>query len=75
MFYRTKKHYEVLAYTNPEREPYPTEKTTRKADAVRLGKAWAKLYNYVDVNAVYVNADDENDVQGTELIWSNALNN
>ena len=72
MFYRTKRHYEVLAYRNPDGEPYPMEQTTRKADALRIGKAWAKLYDYVEVNAVYTNADDATDVQGTTLIWSNA---
>lgn len=68
MFTKTKRHYEVLAYTNPEREPYPTERTTRKADALRTARGWASRYVRVEVNAVFVSADDDNDVQGTELI-------
>lgn len=68
MFNRTRRHYEVLAYRNPDGEPYPTERTTRKADALRTARGWAKEYARVEVNAVFVSADDDNDVQGDELI-------
>ena len=68
MFTKTKRHYEVLAYRNPDREPYPAERTTRMADALRTAKEWANRYPRVEVNAVFVSADDANDVQGTELI-------
>lgn len=68
MFTKTKRHYEVLAYRNPDREPYPTERTTRKADALRTARVWASRYPRVEVNAVFVSADDDTDVQGTELV-------
>ena len=73
MFTRTKRHYEVLAYTNPTREPWPTEKTTRKADALRIGAGWAVRFPRVEVNVVYTAADDENDIFGADLVaaWEN----
>lgn len=69
MFTKTRRIYEVWAYTNAQDdEPYNRETSTRKADALRTAKAWASRYGRVEVNALYVNADDESDVQGDELI-------
>lgn len=68
MFTTTKRIYEVLAYGNPTREPCARETTTRKADALRTARQWANRYVRVEVNALYVDVHDENDITGDELI-------
>ena len=69
MFTKTKRIYEVWAYTNAQDgEPYNRETYTRKADALKLARAWASKYGRVEVNALYGSAYDDNDVQGDELI-------
>ena len=69
MFTKTKRTYEVFAYADTSGgQPCARETSTRKGDALRIGKAWAKRYARVEVNALYVSATDETDVQGTELL-------
>ena len=74
MFTKTKRIYEVLAYlTVDTSEPYTRDTSTRKADALRVARGWATKYGRVEVNALYVSVDDENDAQGADLVaaWEN----
>ena len=74
MFTTTKTVYEVLAYkAATDGEPCNRDTSTRKADALRTARGWAKLYGRVEVNALYVSADDGTDIQAAALIdaWEN----
>lgn len=68
MFGKTRRIYEVLAYREPDREPYARETTTRKADALRAARQWASRYVRVEVNALYVAVEDETNIYSDELI-------
>lgn len=69
MFTKTKRTYEVFAYADASNgEPCARETSTRKVDALRTARRWAKLYARVEVNALYVSATDESDIQGDELL-------
>ena len=69
MFTKTKRIYEVWAYRNAQDdEPYKRDTSTRKADALRTARVWASRYGRVEVNALYVDAGDDGNVQGCELI-------
>lgn len=73
MFTKTRRIYEVLAYTDPTRQPYPTELHKRKADALRTAATWAVRFKRVEVNAVYVDVEDDANVVGADLVaaWEN----
>jgi len=74
MFTKTKRIYEAFAYRNAaDGKPYTRDTSTRKADALRTAKEWAKRYGRVEVNALYVDVNDENNIQGAELLeaWEN----
>ena len=44
------------------------ETSTRKIDLLKIAIEWSKKYFRVEVNVLSVNEDDENDVEGDELI-------
>ena len=74
MLNRTKRLYEVFAYTAAT-DDAPRDRCvyTRKVEALRTARRWATLYGRVELNALYVNADDESDAQGADLLaaWEN----
>jgi len=74
MFERTCKIYEVFTYKNEgDGEPFTRTTSTRKTDALKVARHYAPQYWRVEVNALYYNADDENDIFGADLVaaWEN----
>ncbi len=69
MFERTKHYYEVLAYkAATDDEPRDRDEYTRKAQAFAQARRKASTFGRVELNVVYVNADDDNDVRGADLL-------
>lgn len=77
IYFDTVWHYEVLAYSRPERlELGPDKQETlimRKSEAMKIARGYAKRYKRVEVLAVEVDADDSNNLLGDELVaaWEN----
>lgn len=63
----TKKIYEVLGI-EVSGQLGARETSTRKIDLLKIAVEWSKKYFRVEVNVLSVNEDDENDVEGDELI-------
>ena len=68
----TKKIYEILGI-EVSGQLGARETSTRKIDLLKIAVEWSKKYFRVEVNVLSVNEDDENDVEGDELIaaWEN----
>ena len=63
----TKKIYEILGI-EVSGQLGARETSTRKIDLLKIAVEWSKKYFRVEVNVLSVNEDDENDVEGDELI-------
>ena len=63
----TKKIYEILGI-EVSGQLDARETSTRKIDLLKIAVEWSKKYFRVEVNVLSVNEDDENDVEGDELI-------
>lgn len=61
-----KKIYEVSSWSNAEnpQRPDAVSRFHKKADALREAKTIAARYGLVEVSAIEVNPDDENDLWG-----------
>lgn len=68
MFVKTRRIYEVLTYRDPDGEPYGRDTSTRKAEALRTAKRYAATFARVEVNALFVDENDENDILGADLL-------
>ena len=68
----TKKIYEILGI-EVSGQLGARETSTRKIDLLKIAVEWSKKYFRVEVNVLSVNEDDENDMEGDELIasWEN----
>ena len=75
MFFVKKIYFEVLAYTNVNDRPDFMEKFANEKDAGRCGRSIKDRYMRVEVNAVYVDAEDENNVLDGKLVsaWENGI--
>lgn len=75
MLTRTKTLYEVLAWTDANNPQRPDRRTTwtRKTDALQIARGLKDDYGLVEVNRLAVDAYDENNVQGADLVasWTN----
>lgn len=63
----TKKIYEILGI-EVSGQLNARKTSTRKIDLLKVAVEWSKKYFRVEVNVLSVNEDDENDVEGDELI-------
>lgn len=63
----TKKIYEILGI-EVSGQLGARETSTRKIDLLKIAVEWSKKYFRVEVNVLSVNENDENDVEGDELI-------
>ena len=68
MFYNAIVHFEVLAYTKSNDRPCYMEKFRNQDNARRCGRSMKGRYFRVEVNAVYVDSNDANNVLSAELI-------
>ena len=69
MFYKVKYHYEVIGWDTPNQEAYHSNCTT-KQDALRVAGKMKDKFRYMEVCKVAVDAEDENNYLGDELIES-----
>lgn len=70
MFQQVFSHYEVAAYKSESDRPEQMYQFNTKRDALSRAKLLAETFDfpYVEVLAIYVNADDHTDLAGDKLI-------
>lgn len=70
MFQQVFSHYEVTAYKDEDSCPEQMYRFSTKRDSIARAELLAETFGfpYVEVLAIYVNADDHTDLWGDKLI-------
>ena len=69
MFEQTRRVYEVMAYAKADDDQPRTRDTyPRKADALRDAQVRASAFGRVEVNALFVDINDDGNIFGADLI-------